>query len=369
MTSNDWPKATDAELKRELLQYLEALRGRQECYSVRFVTGRLKAAHFPTAAGWAPLLEKYKAAAFSRDRMLECLTTIEEIYADALTFADRAVFVYPLGKGEVKRAVAAIDGLVDRNSEFAQRFPFPMTEARLRRGPFNGVFCRKVEHDDGSVRLFACCKRAYRTRETIDTTALDEDVRMVLESYDEVFGIKSGFVQGFDSIVFRPKNDTVEIQIDIACRLTKEDFFAARDFYANRINSFLEPTLAIDQWLLTSRNFFPLISKLYSELDGIVNHLGHSTTTNSVKEERMRGRQRDLRTEDFHEKGMEAIHGLTDEYSIRKSWFSKDGSRYPTVIIPGSYKLAGSADARIGYAIIEGCSNGDDFAMVLSKLA
>ncbi|WP_155836906.1 hypothetical protein [Paraburkholderia mimosarum] len=350
------------------MQLLDALRERQNCYSFRIVNARLKSAKMPTAQGWEPLIEKFNEMPASRERLIECRDELAAVYFDALKVGTRAVSVFKVTKGEAKVAAEQLGALVDHGSEFAAKFPFPLSTSRLQRASFSGVFCHLIREEDGSVRLFACCKRAFRTREHIDLNELDSDSRSALEGYDEVFGVKSGYVQGFDSIVIRPSLGTVEVQIDIACRLTREDFAKARNHYTERLNSYFGAKFNNEKWLLLPENYFPLIPKLYERPDGMVNSLGHATATNSIKDERMRGRKSDLRKETFHEEGMHAIKGVTDEYSIRKSWFSSDGLRVPTVLISGHFAIAGGKDARVSYAIIDGCGDEDDFAMVMSKL-
>lgn len=360
--------ATEAQLKKELIQYLEALRLRQECYSFRIVNSRLRAAKMPTAQGWPPLLQKFYEMAVSRERLIECRDEIRAIYLDSLLVGTRAVSIFDVTHEEAVAAAAGISALVEPQSEFAERFPLPLSDSKIRRASFSGVFCHVLHHEDGSVRVFICCKRAFRTREAIDLNELDGHARSALEGYDEVIGVRNGFVQAFDSIVFRPATGTVEFHIDISCRLTRDDFAKARNFYTNRLNGLFGDQFENDKWLLLPRNFFPLIPKLYAREDGFVSSLGHSTTTKSIKEERMRGRMSDLRHEEFHEKGMQAIKGDTDEYSIRKGWLSADEARAPTVLISGHFAVAGGPESRVSYAIIEGCADETDFDMVMSKL-
>jgi len=360
--------ATEAELKREVMDVAEALRGRQGCYSFRLVTGHLRAAKMPTATGWPPLIEKFEQLVASRERIIEIRDELRRIYEQSLMVSTRAVSVFEVTEAEASAAAAGIGALVDDTSDFAQAFPLPVSDTKLRKAGFNGVFCHLLKYEDGTVRLFACCRRAYRTRESIDFGELDDSAREALEGYDEVIGVRNGFVQAFDSIVVNPKAATVEIQIDIACRLTRDDFAKARNFYTDRLNALFGEKFENDKWLLLPKNFFPLIATLYAQKDGYVSSLGHATTTNSIKDERMRGRRSDLRKETFHEEGMAAIAGVTDEYSIRKGWAAPDGNRVPSVLISGHFSIAGGADARVSYAIIDGCADEDDFAMVMSKL-
>ncbi|WP_186125057.1 hypothetical protein [Burkholderia gladioli] len=360
--------ATEAELKNDIMTVLDALRARQDCYSFRLVAAQLKSAKMPTAVGWPPLLEKFHDMVASRERLIECRNEIRRIYLNSLVAGTRSVSIFEVSKGEAAIAAKGVAALIDGSSDFAKAFPLPVSNENLRKAGFNGVFCAILNYPDGSVRLIACCRRAFRTREEIDVANFEGDARVALEGFDEIIGVRSGFVQGFDSILIRPNLGVVEIQIDIACRLTRDDFAKARNFYADRLNALFGEKFNNDKWLLLPKNFFPLISKLYTSADGYVNSLGHATTTRSIKDERMRGRRSDLRKETFHDKGMAAILGATDEYSIRKGWDTADGERTPTVQISGHFSIAGGDDVRISYAIIDGCVDEEDFAMVMSKL-
>ncbi|MGF6771972.1 hypothetical protein P3T18_004460 [Paraburkholderia sp. GAS199] len=361
-------KATEQELKQDILDVLAALRARQECYPFSMVRNQLKAAKMPTSNGWPPLIEKFVEMVASRERLLECREELRRIYLQSLVVGTRAISIFEVDKREANVAAANIDALLDVTSDFAQAFPLPVSDEKLRKAGFNGVFCAIRKYEDGAVRLIACCRRAFRTREAIDVAGLDGDAKNALEGFDEVIGVKNGWVQAFDSIVVRPVEGTIEIQIDIPCRLTREDFGKARNFYTDRLNGLFGERFRNEKWLMLPRNLYPLISKLYARNDGYVNSLGHATTTKSIKEERMRGRQSDLRKETFHEEGMAAINGATDEYSIRKGWDTADGQRTPTVLISGHFGAAGGANPQVGYAFIDGCADEDDFAMVMSKL-
>jgi hypothetical protein len=361
-------EATEKQLKKDLMLVAEALRGRQDCYSFRLVASQLKIAKMPTATGWPPLIEKLSQLTASRERLIEIRNELRRIYLQSLVVGTRAVSVFDVTKTEAAAAAAGIGALLDDTSDFAQAFPLPVSDAKLRKAGFNGVFCNLLKYEGGKVRLFACCRRAYRTREAIDVSGLDDEARTALGDFDEVIGVRNGFVQAYDSIVINPRAGTIEVQIDIACRLTRDDFAKARNFYTERLNALFGAQFKNDKWLMFPRNFFPLISRLYAQKDGFVNSLGHATTTKSIKDERMRGRRSDLRVEKFHEEGMAAIKGVTDEYAIRKGWETPDGARVPTVLISGHFSIAGGADARVSYAIIDGCADEDDFEMVLGKL-
>jgi hypothetical protein len=118
---------------------------------------------------------------------------------------------------------------------------------------------------------------------------------------------------------------------------------------------------------LTQTNLFPLIATLYNQADGRVLSLGHSTGTRSVKDEKMRGRNLDLREELFHKSGLLAI-GRTDAFSICKQWDKPNGSGVLSITIPGHFSMAGQPTSWVHYAELEGATTDDDMAFLLSKL-
>lgn len=118
---------------------------------------------------------------------------------------------------------------------------------------------------------------------------------------------------------------------------------------------------------IVSANFFPLIATLYEQADGRVVSLGHSTGTRSVKDEKMRGRNLDLREELFHKEGLRAI-GRTDAFSISKEWDKSMGSGVLTITIPGHFSMAGQLTSWINYAELHGATTEDEVAFLLSKL-
>jgi hypothetical protein len=113
-------------------------------------------------------------------------------------------------------------------------------------------------------------------------------------------------------------------------------------------------------------NFFPKIASLYATADGVVEHIGHVTTSGSNKSERMRAKEKDLRKEPYHQEGLKAINGGTDLFSISKRWDA--GGYYIGIEIPGTHKQAGDPTAKVQVAVIDGCRNGADFGKVLNYL-
>lgn len=344
--------------------YLNALRSRS--ISFRMLQSELRAKGLGAASGWDGLLQRYATlpdAAEERNKLTE---HFKDIYTRQLFYGRKAVSIFAADQAVMQRLTESLTNLLDNTSPFAKRYPMPVNEATLSQCSFDPVLVA-VERDDENVRIISSCKRFYKAREPIELSALEESAKTALSGYDEVFGVKMGIVQAFDSIVLRSDLNRLEIHIDLCCPMIAEDLSRARSWYTERIS----PLIAdLDGWnagLGLPKNFFPLISKLYNAPDGNVISLGHATGTKSVKEEKMRQRSLDLREELFHKEGIRAI-GHTDAFSIVKAWSLDGGIGRPMVTIPGHFSIAGAINAHVPHVIVDGCATCDDFETILAKL-
>jgi hypothetical protein len=196
---------------------------------------------------------------------------------------------------------------------------------------------------------------------------LPSSARQSFHGFDELIGIKSGYIQAFDRVVISPEG-RLELHLDLCCSMSGEDMEQYKIYYVNLLKDFSEKFLGISaSWLDVSVNFFPKIIALYNDSDGEVLALEHTTSTKSVKGERMRSRKLDLRKETFHVEGMKSVPS-TDIYAIKKGWkTSSFGDHSYSVSIPGKLPSAGSAFGFIRHVLVEGCLDFSEFELALSK--
>lgn len=359
--------ASPGEIKQEIIDYLHAIQARQQAFSFRIIATRLRMNKMPTARGYKELLPKYRELSLANPNLVEYLDVIKSLYRDSILYSKRAIAFYDVPEEQAANMHSTLESLVEEGNSFAEKFPLPVSPSVLRRAGYNGKFVHVRVHD-GIIRAIACAKRSYRERKPIEVDSLDEDTRAALSDYDEVIGIKHGLAQAFDYIEFNPDTRTLSVHLDICCPLSQDDFKQARMYYVKRINEASGVDEGPETSIVLPRNLFPYVQKFYDAPDGTVCRLGHATGTDSVKEERMRSRRKDLRQEPFHKKGLEEIK-TTDSYAIRKSWPMKNSLNSPTIELPGHFANAGDPGAAIYYAVFEQCANGVEYKMLASKLA
>lgn len=347
------------------LDFLGALRTRGA--SFRILQSEFKLHDLPSATGWDKLTEQYTGQAAHEPEQIRRATELADIYLRQLLFNSKAVFIFQvptellLGLAEQLRAVDV------SGSPYVTCFPLTLGSEQLKEQPYSPSYPTQVIEDGDCLRVVMCVKRAFKAREEIDVREFMADDRERLSGYDEVIGIRAGIRQAFDSIVLNTSSGRLEIYVDLCCPMKAEEINNAGNWYRDWVKARAREADIERDLQFVPLNFFPLIAALYEQADGRVVSLGHSTGTRSLKDEKMRGRNLDLRDELFHKEGLRAI-GRTDAFSICKQWEKSIGSGVLSITIPGHFSMAGQLTSWVNYAELEGATTGDEIAFLLAKL-
>ncbi len=349
----------------EVIKRLEAIRARSS-YSFRLVQSVLRAYGLETAAGWNQLIANYQSLDYSKVSVSSCLSVLDYLYSSSICASNAAVWVWNISPEDAGVLISKTHELISDKSLFYSSFPYPIDNGVLMSAPYNGEFVgRYDEHQD--IILFSCSKRAYRSRESISLQDLPIGARQSFYGFDELIGIKSGYIQAFDRVVISPAG-RLELHLDMCCNMSVEDMEQYKNYYVKLLKAFAERVLGSPApWFDFSINFFPKIVDLYNDPDGEVLALEHTTSTKSVKGERMRSRKLDLRKEAFHVEGMKSIPS-TDIFAIKKGWKTRSvGDHSYSISIPGKLPSAGGALGFTRYILVEGCLDFSEFEMAVSK--
>lgn len=329
----------------------------------------LKSAGMPSAHGWSPLLSKYSALNYADEKTDwdAYYESLMEMHRASISAGTTAIWLFKAPKEDLIDMLPHIASTISTASPFAQYFPFPLPEDQVAAQPFATVPVALLHPAEGRSVVVACGKRAYREREQLEPEEIAETVRAELGSFQELIVVRSGYTQAYDRLVFDLHAERLEIHLDLCCPLNTDELQQMQESYVDRMKGPTEKALGRElPWLHKPINLYPKIAALYQGDDGVVQLLGHVTSTKSVKVERMRSQTLDLRQELFHKKGRAAVDG-TDAFAIKKGWPANRGN-VPAVYIPGHSAQAGAADAAIRHAIIENCATVKDFEDVVSHL-
>lgn len=348
--------------------YLEALQSRS--ISFRFLQAKLRDNDIESAQSWPKLLHKHRNDPADPEMLTEWEAALKTIYKNHVYYGDKAVAIFEVGIDEARVLARELSALVASDSPFSAKFPLPLSDEELQAISSTPIPTKVVKRQaSGHKRLVFGVKRYIRSREDVDITVYEENVRDAFAGYDQLVGIKCGYVQGMDSVLINTARGQLEVYVDVSSRLTGEDISRSLRHYENYLRDWASSLLKTADPLGKPKNFLPLVRTLYDAPDGCVVSLGHSTATASLKDERMRRKNVDLRSEPFHLGGLANVQNLTDLYSITKTWPKGNGYVCPGVTIPGHFSCIGTDPRSIEYAFITGCEDGNDFDSVMSKLA
>lgn len=343
------------------MDFLELMERRK--YPFRIVQAVLRDNDLPTAQGWAPLRDKYKN--LSKVKNEEFAATLAEINVNLTLYAQKAIALYPVSEKEAKNFIRIFQDL-SLSSEYCVSYPFTLQEEHLA-VKSSALSAAAVEGSKGNEQLLLAGKMYETKRERIEVADLGDSIPASLDGFDEVIAIRRTARQFFHAVTIRNRQSKnyLEIRLDVLGHFLAADYTKHFNAVKRWLNKRYEDSY--DKKPIGNEiNLFPAITSLYGSSDGRVRHLGATTNTASIKQERMRHKADDLRREAFHTAGRTAA-ALT-EFNIEKMWDSENGSTSPSIEIPGRVATASGQTQHLPMAFIEGCTDSDDFDLVMSKL-
>ncbi|MFA6062930.1 MAG: hypothetical protein WC736_10045 [Gallionella sp.] len=352
----------------EIHNLLMELESRQ--ISFRILSNILRLNDIPSAKGWSALLQKNFNDPTEQKLKEEWGVVIKDIYLNNLYYGDKAISIYKIEDENILPLLPEkLSELVSKDSPYIKKYPFSIQDDELRNLSSHSVGTKFEVISSDSCRVVFCAKRYIKAKTEINFDDYEQSVREAFSGFDEVIGIQRGCAQCFDILHFDQSKNQLEIQIDLHIPLTGDEINRIIRQYEVDINNWSIITFEGKNLLGKPLNLFPKVRLLYDNPEGNVMSLGHSTSTASIKDERMRGKQTDLRHEPFHLGGLQGVNNLTDLYSITKNWSGANNFYRPELSIPGHFSLVGNPNAHIFQANIRGCVSNSDFRMVISKIS
>ena len=158
---------------------------------------------------------------------------------------------------------------------------------------------------------------------------------VALQGYDELIAIRSIKYGAYGAIWLPDDEDTAEVRVDYRAGDTLHDLSSFHQLMYAALHA-ASGSAAVMQ----PRYLHDAIKSLYdAKGDGTVTDLAFSTTTGSVKNERMRSEQC-LREETFHVGGRAALKTEIEPYKIGLNWALRvegtDGFTYPQLFLDGN---------------------------------
>ncbi len=231
----------------------------------------------------------------------------------------------------------------------------------------------KISNDHGIGLVFSSTTK-FTKREKINLASLVKDSPEAIDlmnQYQDVIGLKFQSVQLFSVIWVSRGSSVVETRIDLPDGMLTD--------IAHMMHSKLKAI--INTWLNTPIenpiNLYPLINKMYKDSnEGHVVDLAFSTTTASVKRERMRRDSLDLREEAYHEAGKAGLVTEIEPFRISIRWVqgfpegTVEIATKPELTLAGTSKGSTGTGSKfdISAAGIKGCMGTADYHFVIDRI-
>ncbi|NKI76225.1 hypothetical protein Dpoa2040_003567 [Dickeya sp. CFBP 2040] len=355
------------------LGYLSLMRDKG--ISFRVVQHGLKFSNLSSARGWEPLLEHY-----SEINSTDVNESVRGLYLSQLFFGQRTVYFSQISEDEHGDLSANIVNVCDVIKEifnssthtnlslYRNSYPLPISHDELQSVPLTNPCPVFLDETDEMLRIIFTYPRAYKERVIIDISEinLSDDGESQFSGFDEIIGVKSGRAQSFDCVQLDKNTGVIQFQIDHSRNILKDEMDSAARRYRHMLMDGYRDMNNISI-PMESINIHSKIDELYDSDDGRIHNLEHATATGSVKTEKMRKREDDLRDEQFHLAGLDAIDGDTNNFCITKQWDGECGSCLK-LTIDGGVSLAARSNPKVDCATLEGCITENDFNLLISKV-
>ena len=317
--------------------------------------------------GWDKTELKLSSTDFSQEARSHLIKSLHE----HIVFGEKFVKYYPVTSMVMAQLRETIVNYSLPESRFRENYPYSLTEEEMqtidREAIDLGLVPTSVEHLGDGVALVYCSLRVLTAREQLEPEDFPDIPEKFFTQFDELVGFKRKYSQAFDVIWIPRQGDYVEVLVDRPSGMTQDMAHAAHSKIKEHVNE-----LVGEQVITDPVNLFPLIERMYLTPDeGKVVELGFSTTTGSVKQERMRRSSECLRRETYHVGGKAALRGAIEPFRVSIVWslpLGNDRSSYPELSLNSTSRGVSAGAPLVNAATIRKCMGRADYEYVRSRV-
>lgn len=326
--------------------------------------------NLPTSKSWDGLKEKINEE-ISRDPACkkEIESTLENIYKETLSLGKRAVKIFKIEKEKSEQVFITLSNLKPDTSPYLKNFPHPVDSSDLANLSDDAYLCEtNTSAKESIVTNIFCSKRVFiekeeRKREEIGNDAIN---KFGWQNYDEFIFIKRKHSQCFEYVRFNQETSLLEIIVE---ERSGSDTSEAFNLIQTKINSIFANIDSLDIRLINPVNFFPAINAIYQcATEGIIAELGFTTLTGSAKLEKMRTTKKDLREEEFHLGGKDAIRGALTPFRVAVRWNVPGQTLQEEALLPGSIRQLGSGVPHLDHVVLSRALTTEAMQAMLARI-
>ena len=330
----------------------------------------LKEMDMPTHQGWSKTKANYLIQAEKDALFKEKLMQLKTIYFEHLLSGEKTVRLYKVSPSKLSEFVDSldIDRLVDAKTPYSDNYPYPIKNLDLVN---DEVYLTDARFFQGGLMLAYCSSRKIEEHVKLKLSDLDQSTKTTyFNNFQELYGTRSYKRQLFDFIFINAEKGYIELRVDSASDLSIKDQFKSLHKLKRKLLELKEGT-NLSKEVLVEYNLYPIIWKLYDSEEGRVCELAFSVNTGAVMHEKMRSKDVDIRTEDFHCGGIEAVDRIIP-YKIAVEWSfvgSSDENVFkPELMLSSTLRETYEATPSLYDAHISKCASVKQYNLIFDKL-
>lgn len=275
--------------------------------------------------------------------------------------------IYEIGSEKRKVLQDHLLTLKPVEGTFRDAYPLTVPSAEIKNVDSNPDIVEIIKNDEG-VGVVLSSAIFLTKREKVNLADYGKAVDELRNKYDEFIGLKNRIVQLFNVIWVPHDGDNIEIRADLPDGMPMDIAHAIHSRLRKVLNDFEK--VDIDNPI----DLYPLLEKIYdASEDGQVVELGFSTTSGSVKHEKMRKAGLDLREEPYHIAGKKGLGTPIEPFRLSVTWHLE----YDNYSAKPELSLIGTARGRvtntshavaISGAVIKNCAGRAEYEFVIERM-
>ncbi len=323
----------------------------------------LKSRKISPSNGWDNTLQKLKSGDFRSE-----LPQLKKALEEHLLCGQKYTKLYKISSEDHKKAINQILSVNIPESIYKEKFPYTLSPKQLEEINSEPTPVKIITNEEG-VGIVYCSKIMITKREKLNLTGLIKNSESFANNYDEIIGLKYQAIQLFNIIWISHHSPIIEIRTDHPNGIPSD---MAHGLHSQMRSTFNQLGLCK---LYNPIDLFPLINSMYeTSSEGDVVELGFLTTTSSIKHEKMRTKDTDLRKEVYHNAGKIGLGTKIEPFRLSIRWTLPNGNLdlSPELSLIGTsrgrHTKVGTNSVEITAAIINNCVGLTDYEHVLARI-
>jgi hypothetical protein len=339
----------------------------------------LKKIGIHTSNGWPATIKNQDIYDAESQKQKDLIDKLKSLYFEHRLIGEKLVYWFSLSgiptsveENFHKTIIKAKNTVKIEKSQFSEIHPFSIVDKQILEQEENAEpVLTSIDEVNGKIYFQYSSVVSYKQKVDLSPEAFSAEDQVKLQRYDEIFGMLAIRKQSHDIVVYDPSTKMIEVRIDAPLGISFDDLSIQTSNTYNVFNRTSTQHFGYAPLGDNSLNLYSAIKKIYKNAnEGKVHELGFMANTASSSSNNQgklfKGKNRDLRKDDFHKGGSDAVTEI-QPYRIGVNWSGSDLLGLPELTLPGNMRMLLKTPT-VGKAYIRNCLSFHDYDFVTRRL-